>query len=72
MKKAKFHYLDFSKFHPERKERGNRDLFGKKFLVSLFKNPFGWRNGKLVGDGKGDDRKDLVFPHVCLVREVEK
>ena len=31
-----------------------------------------WDDGKLVGDGKGEDRKNLVFPHVCLVREVEK
>ena len=38
---AKFHYLDFSKFQPERKERGNKVRkerpFGKRFLVSLFK-----------------------------------
>ena len=31
-----------------------------------------WDDGKLVGDGKGEDRKNLVFLHVCLVREVEK
>ena len=41
---------------------------------------FGWRGGK-VGEWKiflfgwrekWEDRKDLVFPHVCLVRGVKK
>ena len=42
------------------------------------KGLFGWRNGKVRGwkiSGrmeKWEDRKDLVFPHVCSVGGVEK
>ena len=35
------------------------------------KGPLGCRSEK-VEDGKMQDRKDLVFSHMCLVGEVEK
>ena len=43
-----------------------------------FKDPFGWRSRKVGGwkisrrMEKWEDKKILVFPHVCLVGGVEK
>ena len=45
---------------------------------SYIQGPFGWwsrkeRGWKISGKKeKWEDRKDLVFPHVCLVGRVEK
>ena len=52
-------------------------MFLSHYLL-IIKGPFGWRSEKVGGwkiserVEKWEDRKDLVFPHTCLVEGVEK